>query len=281
MLKLDAHHHFWNYDPVEYPWIDDNMSVIRRDFLPADLQAEMAPAGVSGAISVQARQTLEETHRLLEFAGQNDFIRGVVGWAPLVEPNVGDTLAELASNLKLRAVRHVLQDELDPFYALREDFNAGIGALMPLNLAYDILIFGRHLPQTITFVDKHPNQTFVLDHLGKPRVRNGEISPWRENIRDLAMRENVYCKISGLATEANYSSWTEAQLRPYLDTVLAAFGPQRLMFGSDWPVCLVAISYSHWISIVSNAIRSLTQSEQQRIWSGTAAEAYRLKHSLS
>ena len=186
MIKIDAHHHFWNYDPVQYDWIDDNMRAIRRDFLPGDLQTEITASGVSGAISVQARQTLDETRWLLDLADQNEFIRGVVGWAPLVDTNVADTLNELASNPKLCSVRHVLQGELDPFYALRDDFNAGIRALKPLNLAYDILVFEHHLPQTIRFVDKHPDQIFVLDHLAKPRVRSAEISPWRENIQELA-----------------------------------------------------------------------------------------------
>lgn len=275
--KVDAHHHFWKYDPVEYDWIDEKMRVIRRDFLADDLRKEITAAGVSGVVSVQARQSLEETRRLLELADRNDFIRGVVGWAPLVEPNVSDTLGELAENRKLRSMRHVLQGEPDPFYMLREDFNAGIRALKSFGLAYDILIFERHLPQTARFVDKHPDQVFIVDHSAKPRVGDREISPWRENMQELAKRPNVYCKISGLVTEADYSNWTEAQLQPYLDTVLSAFGPGRLMFGSDWPVCLVAVTYSRWISIVANAISALSVTEQERIWSGTALEAYRLK----
>jgi len=275
--KVDAHHHFWKYDPVEYDWIDEKMRVIRRDFLADDLRKEITATGVSGVVSVQARQSLEETRRLLELADRNDFIRGVVGWAPLVEPNVSDTLGELTENRKLRSMRHVLQGEPDPFYMLREDFNAGIRALKPFALAYDILIFERQLPQTARFVDKHPDQVFIVDHSAKPRVGDREISPWRENMQELAKRPNVYCKISGLVTEADYSNWTEAQLQPYLDTVLSAFGPGRLMFGSDWPVCLVAVTYSRWISIVANAISALSVTEQERIWSGTALEAYRLK----
>jgi len=276
VLKIDTHHHFWKYDPVEYGWIGASMSAIRRDFLPGDLQPEIAAAGVSGVISVQARQTLEETRWLLGLADRHKFIKGVVGWAPLVESDVGDVIAELAANPKLRALRHVLQDEADPFYMLREDFNRGVRALHSFGLVYDILIYERHLPQTIQFVDKHPEQIFVLDHLGKPRVRDGEISPWRENIEELAQRPNVYCKLSGLATEAHYKRWTEQQLQPYFETILTAFSPQRVMFGSDWPVCLVAVEYGRWVSLVDKAVSAFSMAEQARIWSETAIEAYRI-----
>jgi L-fuconolactonase len=276
MLKIDAHHHFWKYDPAEYTWISDRMSTIRRDFLPENLQEVIADAGVSGVISVQARQTLEETSWLLELAGQHEFVRGVVGWAPLIKPNVSEILEPLAANRKLRAIRHVLQDETDDSYMLGDDFNCGIRALRPLGLVYDILVFERHLPQTIDFVDRHPNQIFVVDHLAKPRVKYREISLWRERIHELARRPNVYCKISGLATEADYTGWTEEQLRPYMETVLQAFGPRRTMFGSDWPVCLVAVEYRDWVRIVGDAVSGLSPSEQERFWSGTAAEAYGL-----
>ncbi len=281
MFRIDAHHHFWKYDPVQYGWISEKMNAIRRDFLPQDLQQEMAAAGVNAAISVQVRQTLEETRWLLDFAGRYEFVKGVVGWAPLVKADVSETLAEVAMNPKLRAVRHVLQDEPDPLYILRDDFNRGIRELKPLGLAYDILIFERHLPQTIQFVDKHPGQIFIVDHLAKPRVRDGELSPWRENIQALAQRPNVYCKLSGLVTEADYASWTPEQLQPYFETVLSAFTPRRLLFGSDWPVCLVAVDYSRWVSVVANAIGALSQTEQARIWSETAMEAYGLDYAES
>ncbi|HEX4807338.1 MAG TPA: amidohydrolase family protein [Bryobacteraceae bacterium] len=276
MPKIDAHHHFWRYDSVEYDWIDDSMRVIRRDFLPPDLKAVIDSAGVDGAISVQARQTVEETRWLLSFAEKSEFIRAVVGWAPLINPEVLDTLSQMAQNPKLRSMRHVIQSEPDPNYILREDFNRGVSALKPLGLAYDILIFERHLPQTITFVDRHPDQVFIVDHLAKPRVRDNKISPWRENLQELARRPNVYCKISGLATEADYSNWTPNQLLPYMETVLDAFGPNRTMFGSDWPVCLVAIEYQRWVDLVASAIERLTPDERERIWSGTAIEAYKL-----
>lgn len=276
MTRIDAHHHFWRYDPVEYAWISEGMSTIRRSFGPRDLAAELKAAGIDGAISVQARQTLDETWQLLQYADENEFVRGVVGWVPLSSPDLNRMLANVAAHPKLKAVRHVVQDEPDPDFILGDHFNRGVAALRPFHLTYDILIFERHLPQTIQFVDQHPGQVFVLDHLAKPRVKDGLVSPWRENIRELAKRPHVYCKISGLATEGDYRNWTEAQLRQYIDVVLEAFGPKRLMFGSDWPVCLVAVPYGEWVKMVERAIADLSADERERIWSGTAVEAYRL-----
>jgi L-fuconolactonase len=273
---IDAHHHFWTYSAEEYGWISDTMQAIRRSFLPADLKREIAAAGVDGVVSVQARQTVEETRWLLELASQHDFIRGVVGWVPLIHPRAGAMIEKFAPNPKLRAIRHVLQDEKDNHYMLREDFNNGIRALHHFGLVYDILIFERHLPHAIQFVDRHPGQRFVLDHVAKPRIRDGVVSPWRENIRELAKRPNVYCKISGMATEADWKTWTEADLAPYIDTVLEAFTARRLMFGSDWPVCLVATSYKRWHDTVVKAIGKLSESERARILGGTAIEAYGL-----
>ncbi len=273
---IDSHQHFWNFNPVEYPWIGEGKDVLRRDFLPEDLAPEIKETGISGVVSVQARQSLDETWQLLNYSDRHEWICGVVGWVPLIHPDLNRLLPTVASHPKLRGVRHILHDETDPFYMLREDFNHGIRALKPFKLAYDILIFERHLPQTIEFVDRHSNQVFVVDHLAKPRVRDGVISPWRENIESLSRRPNVYCKISGLVTEANYTRWTEAQLRPYIDVVIDAFTPGRLMFGSDWPVCLAAASYRRWVDVVTRAISHLTDSERDRIWSGTAIEAYGL-----
>jgi L-fuconolactonase len=275
--KIDSHQHFWKFSAAEYGWIGAEQQVLRRDYLPADLHKEMAAAGISGSIAIQARSSLEETRWLLELAGQHEFIFGVAGWAPLTDPNVKAVLEKFTPNKKLRAIRHTLQDEADPHYILRADFNRGVSELKYCGLAYDILIFERHLPQTIQFVDKHPGQVFILDHLAKPRVRDEAISPWRENMRELAKRPNVYCKISGLATEADHSHWTEAQLEPYMDTVLSTFGPKRSMFGSDWPVCQLAISYQRWVALVTKATSKLSLSEQERFWAGTAREAYGLK----
>jgi L-fucono-1,5-lactonase len=275
-MKIDSHHHFWKYSEREYGWIGDNMKALRRDFLPPDLAKEIAAAGIEGVVSVQARQTLEETQFLLEYAEGNDFIRGVVGWVPLVNPAVSKDIEKFAGRPKLKALRHVLQDEPDDNYILRDDFNRGIRALRDVGLVYDILIYERHLPQTLTFVDRHPDQVFVLDHIAKPRIKDNLIEPWRANIRRLAERPHIYCKLSGMVTEADWQNWTPEQLRPYFDVVLQAFGPRRLMFGSDWPVCLVAASYQKWVTTVTSAIAKLTADEQARIWGGTAVEAYGL-----
>ncbi len=275
-MIIDAHHHFWQYDPAQYAWIDEAKSVLRRDFLPADLAVEIAAAGVDGVVSVQARQTIEETGWLLDFAERNEFIRGVVGWVPLISPRVADDLARFSNRKKLKAARHVLQDEPDDDYMLRADFNDGIRSLAQFGLAYDILIYERQLPQGIQLVDRHPGQVFVLDHVAKPRIGERLLSPWRENVRELARRQNVYCKISGMVTEADWGRWTPEQLRPYYDVVLEAFGPRRLMFGSDWPVCLLACDYRLWKEIVSSFIATLSPDEQQRILGETAIEAYRL-----
>jgi L-fuconolactonase len=274
-VKIDAHQHFWKYSAAEYGWIDDHVSVIRRDFLPPDLESEIRSAGIDGVVSVQARQTLQETLWLLTLAAQIDFIKGVVGWVPLTEPSIRDALDRLRSDLRLRGVRHVVQDEPDG-YLLRRDFNVGVSVLREMGLAYDLLIHERQLPEATRFVDLHPHQIFVLDHLAKPRVKENRLDPWRERIRELARRENVYCKVSGLVTEADFKAWTNAQLQPYLETVLEAFGPARLMFGTDWPVCLVACPYRRWYNVVSRFAASLSPEEQTNLFGRTAARAYGL-----
>jgi L-fuconolactonase len=278
-MTIDAHHHFWKYNPAEYGWIDEDMASIRRDFLPADLKREIAAAGVDAVVSVQARQSLAETRWLLDLAAANDFIAGVVGWAPLIAPSVADDLDTLLATArgKLVSVRHVLQCEPDENYMLGDGFTTGLRQLAPRNLAYDILIFERQLRRTIQFVDRHPNQVFVLDHLAKPRIRDWAMSPWRENIRELARRENVYIKISGMVTEADYRAWSGEQLRPYVDVILDAFGPRRIMFGSDWPVCLVACGYARWASLVRSFIIAFSPTEQADIMGNTARRAYRLQ----
>lgn len=274
--KIDAHHHFWRYSAEEYDWIDDSMSGLRRDFLPGDLEQELRGTGVDGVVSVQARQTLEETRWLLALASEHDFIEGVVGWVPLVDPDLPDVLGPLIQDTKLKGIRHVVQGEPDDRYILRDDFNAGIGLLKEWNLVYDILVFERHLPHVIEFVRRHPHQVFVLDHIAKPRIRDGVLSPWRERIRKLAEFPNVYCKLSGMVTEADFKTWSQQDLQPYFDTVLNAFGPSRLLFGSDWPVCLAATSYQAWLSTVSHLIAKLTADEQCSILGGNASRVYRL-----
>jgi L-fuconolactonase len=273
---IDAHHHFWTYSAAEYGWISDAMAALRRDFLPDDLGREIRAAGVDGVVSVQARQTVAETEWLLSLADRTPFIRGVVGWVPLADPAVEGVLERLARHPKLKAVRHVVQDEPDPDFILRDDINRGVGLLKAHGLVYDILIFERHLPQTLAFVDRHPGQVFVLDHIAKPRIRDGAISPWREQMRELARRPNVWCKLSGVVTEADWARWTPAGIRPYLDAVMEAFGAGRVLWGSDWPVCLVACGYGCWRRTVDDAIAALSASEREGILGGNAIAAYRL-----
>jgi L-fuconolactonase len=276
MPVIDSHHHFWHYTAEDYGWIPPEWSRIRHDFLPPDLATEIAAAGVDGVVTVQARQSLEETEWLLDLAGRHAFIRGVVGWAPLIDPAVESHLDRFATSPKLRSLRHVLQGESDDAYMLRADFNRGIAALTRRGLAYDILILERHLPVTITFVDRHPNQVFILDHIAKPRIASGELEPWARNIRELARRPHVSCKLSGMVTEADVTTWTPAQLQPYFDVVIEAFGARRLLFGSDWPVCLAGVGYAHWKTTVANALRSLSVTEQAAIFGDNAQTFYRL-----
>jgi L-fuconolactonase len=274
--RIDAHHHLWKYSREQYPWMADNMDELRRDFLVDDLSRVLREASIQGVVTVQARQMLEETEWLLGLAEGNDFMQGVVGWVPLVEEGVRYQLDKLSVHTKLKAVRHVLHDEPDDFYMLRGDFNRGVAHLKDFNLRYDILVFERQLPQTIEFVDRHPQQVFIVDHIAKPRIKDGLLSPWRENMVELGRRENVYCKLSGMVTEANWAGWTESDLQPYFEIAMEAFGPGRLMFGSDWPVILLASSYQRWLETVQCAISGLSPDEQTQILSGTATTAYQL-----
>jgi len=274
--RIDAHHHLWRYAIEEYGWITQNMGVLARDFLPEDLRPELLASGTLGSIAVQARQTLEETTWLLRLADEFAFIRGVVGWAPVASPDFPAVLERLQDSQKLKGLRHVIQDEPDEDFMHRQDFNAGVALLKQYGMVYDILIFERHLPAAASFVDRHPAQVFVLDHIAKPRIADRKLEPWRTNICELARRENVYCKLSGMVTEAHWKNWSPADLQPYFDVVLQAFGPKRLMAGSDWPVCLLATTYQTWFSTVREFIRPLSLTEREMILGGVAGEVYSL-----
>ena len=254
----------------------EGMEILRRDFLIDDLRAVATEAGVTGTIVVETKRTIAETEWLSKVASSNDLIRGVVGWAPLTIPDAASELERVASLPKMKGVRHPIHDEPDDQFVLRDDFNRGIAALRHFDLSYDILIFEKHLPQTIQFVDRHPDQIFILDHVAKPRIRERVLSPWRDNIRELALRPNVYCKISGMVTEGDWDTWSDEGLYPYIDVVLEAFTPKRLMFGSDWPVVTLASSYQRWIGTVRVAIAQLSPTERDWILAKTAIEAYRL-----
>jgi len=275
-MIIDTHHHLWNYNSSDFGWIDDDMAMIRRSFLPYDLVSTLTETEVKKVITVQARQSLEETDWLLYLASQYTIMAGVVGWLPLADFNIPKILEIYSENKWLKGVRHVVQGEPDPEFILGEDFNRGISLLKQYDLVYDILIFQNQLPETIRFVDKHPGQRFVLDHIAKPRIRTRELKPWADNIRELARRENVSCKISGMVTEANYGNWSEEQLMPYFDVVTEGFGPSRLMFGSDWPVCLVATTYQNWTDLVKRVISKFNPLDQDLILHGNAERIYKI-----
>lgn len=275
-VKIDAHQHFWRYTAAEYDWIDDSMRAIRADFLPETLAPILQATGIDGTVAVQARQSLAETDWLLKLARRHDLIKAVVGWVPLADPAVAGILARFATNPKLKGVRHVVQGEPDPAFLEGAAFNEGLSAVTKAGLVYDLLILARQLPAAISLVDRHPHQRFVLDHIAKPVVQGAPPPEWRERIRELARRGNVSCKFSGVVTEVPGRKWTPQLLRPYFEVVLEAFGPRRLMFGSDWPVCLVASPYARWLEFVRSCTASLGTRDQDRILGGTAAEVYRL-----
>lgn len=275
-IKIDAHQHFWNYNPKEYDWINDDMAVIRKDFLPAQLKAELISAEIDSVISVQARQSEAETHQLLAFAKEHDFIAGVVGWLPMASANFEAILATYRQEPKLKGLRHVIQGESDDRYILSEAFNRGVRRTLEAGLAYDILILERHLPHATKFADHHEGQRLILDHIAKPKIAKGEIEPWRKNLKELAQREHVYCKLSGVVTEANIKNWKESDLLPFIEVAMEAFGPQRLMFGSDWPVLLTGMSYQAWINMIKNIVGRWSTSEQAQFWGLNAKSAYQL-----
>jgi L-fuconolactonase len=275
-MHIDAHQHFWVYDPREYDWIDDSMTPLRRDFLPADLKPELEQSGFQGCVAVQARQTTEETRWLLELAAASPFILGVVGWVDLQSPQVRSQLESVAGNLKLVGVRHVVQGEPDDRFLLRPEFLRGVSILEEFDLAYDILIYARHLSVAAEFVQKFPRQRFVLDHLAKPPIRSASLHPWAEGIRKLAAFPNVFCKLSGLVTEADWRHWKPDDMAPYLDVAFEAFGPQRLMIGSDWPVCTVAASYASAMAVVKDYLGRLSAEAQQAMLGGNAQRFWKL-----
>ena len=275
-MKIDSHHHFWKYDPVTYSWMNDSMGILKRDYQPEDLKEVIDSAKIDGVISVQADQSMRETEDLLKHASECSFIRGVVGWFPLAEPELDGLLESYATNPLLKGVRHVVQDEADDQFILGDAFNKGIRRLKAYELVYDILIYERQLSPSIEFVDRHPDQVFVLDHVAKPRIGDQIMEPWRAQMFELAKRENVYCKLSGMATEANWQNWTKDDLWPYAEVAMEAFGPTRMMFGSDWPVARLAVEYGDWVGLCREFISTLSDSEQAMIEGEVAIRAYDL-----
>lgn len=274
-MLIDSHHHVWRYTQEEFDWISKDMSVLRRDFSMTEYDALLKANGIDGAVAIEARQTIGETEWLLQQAQEYPRLKGVIGWLPLASSQIAPLLDRFCEHEKFKGVRHVVQAENEGFLC-GEGFNDGIAHLTRRNLAYDILIVEHQLPATIEFIDRHPHQTFILDHIAKPLIRDGVLQPWRACIREIAKRDNVVCKISGFVTEADFENWTIGDLQPYWETALEFFGPNRLMFGSDWPVCLVATDYSHWLEVVRDWAAPLSDNEQASIFGETAIRAYRL-----
>jgi L-fuconolactonase len=276
-MLIDSHHHLWQYAPQQYPWINESMSVLRQDYLEPQLCEIAESSGVDAFVSVQARQTVEETETLLGIANEQSLIRGVVGWIPLADRNVEAVLDRFASETLLKGVRHVVQDEPDDRFLWRDDFNRGVALLGARSLVYDLLVFARQLPAAIEIVDRHPEQPFVLDHIAKPTIKASRFDvTWEKQFRELARREHVTCKFSGVVTEIRDATWNLQTIRPYWDVACEAFGPRRLMFGSDWPVCLVRCGHGDWLSLVRELAAELSADERAELFSGTAARVYHL-----
>jgi L-fuconolactonase len=275
-MKIDSHQHFWKYNTRDYGWIGDGMLSLATDRLPEHLDPVLRSFGFDGSIAVQARQSLEETEWLLSLADSNAWVKGVVGWADLCSPGIDVTLRALSRHRKLVGMRHVLQDEQDDAFMLRPEFLRGIGCLKEYGLAYDILILPKHLPAAVSMVQMFPEQRFILDHCAKPFIREKRLIPWETDIVRLAACRNVYCKASGLVTEADWLQWTPADFTAFLDVVFQAFGADRVMIGSDWPVCTVAGTYAAVMGIVTDYIHALSASERAAVLGGNAARAYHL-----
>ena len=276
-MNIDAHQHFWLYNAEEYAWIDESMAALRRDFLPEDLSPELERNGFEGSVLVQVRQTLEETRWFLELAERSPKIVGVVGWVDLCSNDCRSQLERFAKHPKLVGVRHIVQSEPDDRFLLRADFRRGIALLEEFDLAYDILIYTKHLPVAAGFVEQFPRLRFVLDHLAKPAIKNREIDSWARGIRRLAAFPNVFCKLSGLVTEADWQHWTPEDIHPYLDVAFEAFGPARLMIGSDWPVCLVAGKYGQVMDVVKKYLEQHSSDTRDAVLGENAWRFWRLK----
>lgn len=275
-MIIDAHQHFWQFNPVRDSWITEGpMSVIRRDFMPSDLQPILIENGVDGCIAVQADQSENETLFLLDLAENNDFIKGVVGWVDLRNPRLEERLDYYYSHKKLKGFRHILQGE-KPEYMLQKSFIKGVKLFGKQGYTYDILVFPKHLSAVKKFLQVLDNQPFVMNHLAKPYIKKGLIKQWEKDIRSIARYENVYCKISGMVTETDWQNWKESDFTPYLDVVFEAFGTDRIMYGSDWPVCLLAADYGRQFSIVKNYVKTLSNTEGGKVMGGNASVFYKL-----
>lgn len=275
MVKLDSHQHFWNYKPIRDNWITEEMEVIRHDFLPSDLKPLLDANEILGCVAVQADQSEAETDFLLDLASEHDFIQGVVGWVDLCLEQINERLDYYSQFPKLRGFRHILQAEA-PEFILRPDFQRGIAALQPYGFTYDILIYPKHLPNSLKLVQNYPGQLFVIDHLAKPDIKNGRFEDWDAGLTAIAANDNVYCKLSGMITEAELKTWTKEDIFPFMDKAFEAFGAERLMFGSDWPVCKLAGEYEVVCGLVDEYLSKLSIAEQEMVWGQNAKHFYNL-----
>lgn len=273
-MRIDAHQHFWKYTDT-MTWITPAMSVIRKDFMADELEKLLTNNSLDGSVAVQADQTEAETDFLLELAEKNSFIKAVVGWTDLRAANIADKIDSYRQHAKLKGFRHVLQTE-SPEFMLHPDFIRGIAAIQAAGFVYDILVFPEQLTAVLQLIKRFPEQAFVIDHIAKPAIKKGYIKDWEKNMRDIAAYENVYCKISGMVTEADWQTWKQEDFIPYLDKITAAFGTNRLMYGSDWPVCLVAASYEEVMGIVKKYYANFSKTEQQAIFGENANQFYHL-----
>jgi L-fuconolactonase len=276
-MNIDAHQHFWNYTADDYPWISSGMERLAHNYLPPHLIKITQPHNITGSVAVQARQSTHETEWLLQLADEHNFIRGVVGWVDLRDPEVEKDLERFSQHDKFVGVRHVVQDEPDPRFLLRDNFLHGISQLSKYDLTYDILIFPNQLPAACEFVKLFPNQRFVLDHMAKPDIEHHNLSEWKRDFDALAEHDNVVCKVSGLVTEAKWKVWHQRDFTPYLDAALEAFGPERLLFGSDWPVCLLSAEYAEVLCIANSLIDRVSLHEAKAIRGLNTAQVYGLQ----
>lgn len=276
MATIDSHQHFWKYNPQKHDWITDDMQVIQRDFLPSDLLPILQKNNIDGCISIQADQTEDETDFLLELSDNHDFIKGIVGWVDLRADNIYKRLEHYSQFKKLIGFRHIVQSENDTEFMLRPKFKNGITALGLYDFTYDILIYHHQLEQAIEFVKLFPNQKFVLDHLGKPDIKSGEYALWQTNINKLALYQNVYCKVSGMITEGGWYDWKPSDFNVYLDTIVKSFGTDRLMYGSDFPVCTLAATYEAQLNLIKAYFSTFTNAEKSQIMGENATKFYGL-----
>jgi len=275
-MRIDAHQHFWIYNSVRDAWIDDHMEVIRKNFLPKDLLPVLQENNMDGCVAVQADQSINETNFLLELANENDFIKGVVGWVDLRMENLEEQLEQYVSFKKLKGFRHIVQAEKQADFLLRDDFCKGISLLQKHGFTYDILIYPKQLMVAIEFVKRFPEQFFVIDHLAKPNIRERKIGEWEKEIKLIAAFPNVYCKLSGMVTEADWGRWFVDDFKPYIEIVLENFGIDRVMFGSDWPVCLLAATYKQCCEILEENTIYFSEEEKRKLWGENAIRFYNL-----